>query len=117
MFSPLRLQRLLIEIIFVLLGGLVVWLGVQKKIFVDRHSVAWLVLSVALVLWGVQSLYSPGGVKAESWTRGISLVLLGTVMLFVIRAPFLWVSPLLILCGAILALRGIAQMVLLLRSK
>jgi hypothetical protein len=119
MLSPQRLQRLLIEMIFVLLGILVVWLGVRKRIFVDRHSVGWLVLGVALVLWGVRSLFSPGEwwAKWENWTRGISLALLGAVMLIIIRAPFLWVGPLLISCGAILTLRGLLQTFLILRAR
>jgi len=119
MLSPERLQRLLIEVIFVLLGVLVVWLGVRKRIFADRHSAAWLVLGVALILWGGRALYSPGRwwTKWENWTRGLSLALLGALMLVIIRVPFLWVAPLLIICGTVLALRGIIQSVLLLRPR
>jgi hypothetical protein len=119
MLSPQRLQRLLIEVIFVFLGILVVWLGVRKKIFVDRHSIGWLVLGVALVLWGARSIFSPGQwwAKWENWTRGISLVLLGALMMAIIRVPFLWVGPLLISCGVLLAVRGIVQTILIARER
>ncbi len=119
MLPAQRLQRILIEVIFAFLGMLVLWLGVRKKIFVDRHSAAWLVLGVALLLWGARSIYSPERwwTKLENWTRGLSLVLLGALMLAIIRVPFLWVGPLVIGCGAILALRGIVQAALILRAR
>ena len=43
----------------------------------------------------------------EKWNRGISLVLLGLIMLAMTRVPFLWVSRLLIVVGLILVLRGL----------
>ena len=43
-----------IEIIFVLLGLLVVWLGLTGHIFFDRHKLSWLILSLALILWGLR---------------------------------------------------------------
>jgi len=63
MLTPERLQRLIIEFIFVLLGALLVWLGLAgpaRGRTVDRHSMAWLVLSVALILWGLRALYKRG---------------------------------------------------------
>ena len=55
MLTPERLLRFMIELIFVLLGSLVIWLGLSRRIYVDRHSTAWLILSVALILWGLRS--------------------------------------------------------------
>ena len=60
MLTPERLFRLMIELIFVLLGFLVVWLGLVRHVYVNRHGVAWLILSVALIVWGLRALYSPG---------------------------------------------------------
>ncbi len=57
MLTPERLLRFTIELIFVLLGFLVIWLGLARRIYVDRHSTAWLILSVALILWGLRALY------------------------------------------------------------
>jgi hypothetical protein len=117
MLTPERLLRLMIELIFVLLGVLVVWLGVGRRIYVDRHSSAWLILSAALILWGLRALYKPGRSwsRCENWTRGLSLVLLGILMLVISRVPFLWVGPMLTAGGILLALRGIIGSALILR--
>jgi hypothetical protein len=118
MFTPERLLRLLIEIIFVLLGLLVVWLGLTGHIFFDRHKLPWLILSVALILWGVRGIYRKPGSKPpqpQDYTRAVSLTVLGIVLLAISRVPFVWVGPLLACAGVVLAARGIAGTVLLLR--
>jgi hypothetical protein len=119
MLNPERLLRLFIEIIFVLLGGLVVWLGVTNHIFFDRRKPAWLIVSLALVLWGIRALYKPAKSwsRGENWTRGISLALLGAVMLAISRVPFVYVGPLLAIGGGLLALRGILGSMLVFRTR
>jgi hypothetical protein len=108
MLTPERLLRFMIELIFVLLGFLVIWLGLGRRIYVDRHSAAWLILSVALILWGLRALYKPGQwwLRWQNWTRGLSLALLGVLMLVISRVPLLWVGPLLAAGGGLLVLRG-----------
>jgi len=67
MLTPERLLRLMIEFIFVLLGGLLIWLGLAGPAHgrtVDRHGAPWLVLSVALIVWGLRGLLQPGPVVA-----------------------------------------------------
>jgi hypothetical protein len=118
MLTPERLLRMVIEIVFVLLGLLVVWLGVTGHIFFNRHSLTWLILSVALILWGVRGVYRKPGSKPprpEDYTRGVSLTLLGIVLLAISRVPFRWVGPLLACAGLLLAARGFVDLVLLLR--
>jgi hypothetical protein len=119
MLTPERLLRLMIELIFVLLGALVLWLALVRRISVDRHSTSWLILSVALIVWGLRALYSPGQwwLRWENWTRGLSFVLLGILMLVISRVPFLWVVPMLAAGGGLLALRGIIGSVLILRPR
>ncbi len=122
MLTPERLLRLMIELIFVLLGGLLMWLGLAGPAHgrtVDRHGVPWLVLSVALIIWGLRALYSPGQwwLRWQNWTRGLSLVLLGVLMLVISRVPFPWVGPMLAAGGALLALRGIIASYLILRPR
>lgn len=119
MLTPERLLRLMIEFIFLFLGALVIWLGLAQLIYVDRHSIAWLILSVALILWGLRALYKPGQwwLRWENWTRGLSLLLLGVLMLAITRVPFAWVGPMLAGGGAILVLRGIIGSILTLRPK
>jgi hypothetical protein len=122
MLTPERLLRLIIELIFILLGGLVIWLGLAGPLhgrIVDRHSIPWLILSVALILWGLRVLYKPGQwwARWENWTRGLSLALLGALMLVITRVPFAWVGPMLAAGGVVLALRGIIGSALIFRPK
>jgi hypothetical protein len=115
--TPDKSLRLSIEIIFVLLGGLVIWLGRTHHIFFDRRRNSWLLLSIALILWGGRALYKPGKYwsRSENFTRGLSLLLLGIVMLAISRVPFVWVGPLLSIGGLLLLLRGLAGSVLVFR--
>src|SRR5713226_854355 len=101
MLTPERFLRFFIELIFVLLGVLMVWLGLVGRIYDPsryRHSTSWLILSVALILWGLRALYKPGQwwARWENWTRGLSLALLGILMLAITRVPFAWVGPMLV---------------------
>ena len=117
--APERLLRVFIELIFVLLGFLVIWLGVERRIYVDRHSTTWLILSVALIVWGLRALYSPGQwwLRWQNWTRGLSLALLGVLMLVISRVPFLWVGPMLAVGGGLLVLRGMIAAFLIFRPR
>ena len=119
MLTPERLQRLMIELIFILLGVLVIWLGLSRRVYVDRYSVTWMILSVALILWGLRALYKPGQwwLRWENWTRGLSLALLGALMLAISRVPFSWVGPMLAAGGAVLALRGLIGSVLIFQRR
>jgi hypothetical protein len=119
MLTPQQVLRITIEIIFVLLGGLVVWLGLSGHILFDRRKPGWLLLSIALILWGVRALYKPGQwwSRREQWTRGLSLTLLGLVMLAISRVPFEWVGPLLASAGVLLTLRGLLGSALILRPR
>jgi hypothetical protein len=109
MITPQSALRLMIEVIFVLLGGLMAWLALTGRITVERHKPSWFILSAALILWGLRALYGPNKwwARWENWTRGLSLVLLGAVMLAITQAPFLWIGPLLAIAGIVMCLRGI----------
>jgi hypothetical protein len=119
MLTPQQVLRITIEIIFVLLGGLVVWLGLSGHILFDRRKPGWLLLSVAVIVWGSRALYKPvqWWSRAEQWTRGLSLTLLGLVMLAISRVPFLWVGPLLAFAGLVLVVRGLMGSVLIFRPR
>jgi hypothetical protein len=119
MLTPQQLLRIIIEILFVLLGGLVVWLGLSGHILFDRRKPGWLLLSVAIILWGLRALYNPvrWWSRTERWTRGLSLTLLGVVMLAISRAPFSWVGPLLAFAGVLLILRGLIGSALIFRPR
>jgi hypothetical protein len=117
MLTPDKMLRVVIEFIFMLLGGLIVWLGLTGHIFFDRRRPAWLVLSIAVLIWGARALYRPGKYwsRWEDWSRGLSLLLLGAVMAAISKAPFAWVGPLLAAGGVLLLLRGLAGSVLVFR--
>jgi hypothetical protein len=119
MLSPARLTQLLTEFIFLLLGALVIWLAANGRVYFDRHGVGWLVLSVALIAWGLLALAKPGQfwAKWQKWNRGGSLVLLGLVMLSISRVPFDWVVKLLAAAGMILVARGVLGALLNLRQR
>lgn len=119
MLTPARLTELLMEVIFLLLGVLVVWLAVNQRIYFDRHGRGWLVLSVALMAWGLLALARPGQfwAKWKKWNRGGSLVLLGLVMLAISRVPFELVVKLLAVAGFVLIARGILGSFLILRQR
>ena len=97
----------MIELIFVLARRLVDWLASRPHSWsnADRPA-SWLILSVALILWGLRALYGPRQwwSRWENWTRGLSLMLLGVVMLVISRVPFEWVGPLLATAGVLLVL-------------
>jgi len=119
MFTPQQLLRIIIEIIFVLLGSLVVWLGLSGHILFDRRKPGWLVLGAAVLLWGLRALYKPveWWSRTEQWTRGLSLTLLGLVMLAISRVPFLWVGRLIALAGLLLVVRGLIGSALIFRPR
>ena len=119
MLTPERLLRLTIELVFVLLGAMVVWLALGRGIYVDRHSVSWLLLSVVLILWGLRALCKPGQwwMRWENWTRGLSLALLGILMIVISRAPLMWVERLLACGGVLLMLRGVIGSALIFRPR
>src|SRR5260370_31461967 len=119
MLTPERLSRLMIEFIFVLLGALLVWLGLAGPAHgrtVDRHSAAWLILSVVMIVWGLRALYSPGQwwLRWQSWTRGLSLALLGVLIRVITRGTFLWVGPMLAAGRGLLVLPGLLASLLML---
>jgi hypothetical protein len=119
MLKPDRLMQLMIELIFLLLGSLLVWLGLTHHIFFDRSGLSWIILSAALILWGLRTLIKPGQwwLRWQIWTRGLSLVSLGLIMLAIARVPTLWVGKLLALAGIILVARGLIGAALALRPR
>jgi hypothetical protein len=117
--TPDKSLRLAIEMIFILLGGLVFWIGHSGHFpySFNPHGMGWILLSAALIFWGARALYQPGKYwsRWESWSRGLSLLLLGVVMLGISRVPFHWVGTLLSVGGLLLLLRGLTGCVLVFR--
>ncbi len=118
MLSPAHLFRLLNEVLFVLLGVLLAWVGVTGRYFFNRRAPAWITLGAFLILWGVHAWVRVRGhaSRGEHVVRGGSLALVGVMMLGIAWLPFRWVTPLLAAAGSILALRGIVSAVLVART-
>jgi hypothetical protein len=119
MFSPAKLTQLAVEMIFLLLGVLVVWLGSTGHINFDRRGMGWLVISLGVAAWGLLALGKPGEWSArwQKWNRGGSMVVLGLLMLAISRVAFLWVGRLLAVCGVVLVVRGILGSALILKQR
>jgi len=119
MLSPARVTQLTVEFVFVLLGGLVIWLGMQGRINFNRHSVLWLAFSLGVIAWGALALARPGQwwMRWQKWNRAGSLLLLGLIMLAMSRVPFALVGKLLALCGVVLILRGLLGSILILKQR
>jgi hypothetical protein len=118
MLSPARLTQFTVELIFVLLGAVVVWLGLNGRVHFAPHSVLWLALSVGVIAWGLLAVAKPGQwwARWQRWNRGGSMILLGLIMLEIARAPFAWVGKLLALSGLVLILRGVLGSFLILKQ-
>ena len=119
MLSPARLTQLTVELIFVLLGVLVIWLGLHAQINFNPRSAFWLALSIGAIAWGALALARPGQwwMRWQKWNRGGSMILLGLLMLTIGRVPFGRVGQFLALCGLVLILRGVFGSLLILKPR
>jgi hypothetical protein len=118
MLSPARLTQFTVELIFVLLGVLVVWLGLHGRIYFDPRSIPWLAISIGVIAWGALAVAKPGQwwARWQKWNRGGSMILLGLLMLAIGRVPFGLVGRFLAVCGVVLILRGVLGSLLILKQ-
>jgi hypothetical protein len=125
MLSPANLFRMMTEFIFILLGGFLVWLGLNNRFLnppnFNPRSPAWLGLGAALIYWGVRgwvktSRAAKTADRAVARVGGASLVLVGFMMLSLVGLEFRWVGIVLAAAGGVLAFRGFVAAVLSLRT-
>lgn len=117
MVNPNQLLRLMIELVFVLLGALLIWVAVTGHFLnVDPRSIGWMLLAGLLMVYGLVTVRWRGADRAVAFARGGSLMIVGLAMLGLSRARMEWVSPLLIVAGAALAARGVIVASLVLRT-
>jgi hypothetical protein len=115
--TPNQLLRLLIELIFVFLGGLLIWVAFNGHYLnVDPRSVGWLLLAGLLVVYGLVTIRWRGPERAMAMVRGGSLVIVGLAMLALAHVRMELVTPLLIVAGVALAARGLIVGALVLRT-
>jgi hypothetical protein len=113
MLNPANLFRMVTEMIFVLLGCVLVGLGLTNRFMFNPRSPAWLGLGVVLIYWGVRAWMKTtraARTADRSVTRlgGASLVLVGFMMLALVAVEFRRVGIVLAIAGGILILRGLA---------
>jgi len=121
MFNPANLFRMLTEILFVLLGGILVWVGLSSRFMFDPRKPAWLGLGAVLVYWGARAWMKTmhAARTAERTTvrvGGASLALVGLMMLSLVFVEFRWVGTVLAMAGGILVLRGLVSAGLSIRT-
>jgi hypothetical protein len=123
MLSPANLFRLLNELVFILLGALLLWVARTGRYFFDRRAPLWIALGTFLIYWGLRASWRgerrpPPPARREraiTVVRGSSLALVGAMMLGIAWLPSGWVGPLLGVAGALLILRGMVSAVLVVR--
>ena len=80
MLTPAHMFRMLNELIFVLLGGLMVWIGLAYHFFFDPRRPGWILLGALLILWGGRGWWrapriAVASLRAIARIRGASLIL------------------------------------------
>jgi hypothetical protein len=117
MLNPANLFRLTTEMVFVLLGGFLVWFGIAHPIRFSPPKPAWQLLGAVVVIWGVQAWWRTlraARTMERTATRvaGASLVIIGVLMLSLVYVEIRWVGTLLSIIGGVLVVRGLAGSVL-----
>lgn len=120
MVTPQHLFRMLNEMIFVLLGALLLGLAASGRYFFDPRRPAWLVLGAVLIVWGARvwmrsGRYATVSARAIEGIRGASLAAVGALMLSLAWVALRWAGVVLGVAGGILILRGLAGAALSLR--
>jgi hypothetical protein len=116
-----QLFRLINEIVFLLVGALLLWVGLFARYFFYPRGVAWPILTVALVLWGLRTWFrapriAGRGERAAMRIGGGSLAVAGLILLALVWAPFRWAGLLLAAAGGIFVVRGLVAAVIMARS-
>jgi len=120
MVTPQHLFRMLNEMIFVLLGALLLGLAASGRYFFDPRRPAWLALGTVLIVWGARvwmrsGRYGTVSARAIEGIRGASLAAVGALMLSLAWVALRWAGVVLGVAGGILILRGLAGAALSLR--
>jgi len=121
MLNPANSFRMMTEMIFVLLGGLLVWVGLSSRFMFDPRKPAWLGLGAVLVYWGARAwVKTKRAARTAERTAarmgGASLAIVGLMMLGLVFVEFRWVGIVLAMAGVILVLRGLVSAALSFRT-
>jgi hypothetical protein len=122
MLSPANLFRMMTEMIFVLLGGILAWVGLSGRFIFDPRKPAWLGLGAVLVYWGARAwMKTQRAARTAERTvvrvGGASLAIVGVMMLGLGFVQFRRVGTVLAIAGGILVFRGLVSAALSLRTE
>jgi hypothetical protein len=117
MQGPQHLFRVLNEMVFVLLGGMLMWIAGTGRYFFNPRGMAWFLISGLAIVLGLMSLLTRSGESSRvgAYVRGGSLIVVGLVMISMAWAPYRLVVWLLMFAGIVLVLRGLIGSVMSLR--
>jgi hypothetical protein len=118
MLTHAQMFRLFNELVFVLLGLLLIVMALAGRFAHPGRSTSWIILGVILFYWGLRIWMRSTGVKPNlaSRVRAGSLALVGAMVLAIAWLPFSYDGPLLAAAGGVLMLRGLLSFALLARS-
>jgi hypothetical protein len=121
MLTPANLFRMMTEMIFVLLGCILAWVGLSGRFIFDPRKPAWLGLGTVLVYWGARAwMKTQRAARTAERTAvrvgGASLAIVGVMMLGVAFVQFRRVGMVLAMAGGILVFRGLVSAALSLRT-
>src|SRR5258708_20921586 len=92
--TPASLLRMTNELIFVMLGGLLIWVGLSNRFMFDPRKPAWLGLGVVLVYWGSRAWIktqraarTPDRMAARIGGASLALVALMMLRLLLVKLP------------------------------
>jgi hypothetical protein len=116
-----QLFRLLNEMVFMLVGALLLWVGLFGRYLFNARGVGWLVVTAAVIFWGLRTWFQASGVRgrgerAATRIAGGSLAIVGILLLSLGWAPFRLAGLLLAAAGGIFVLRGLITAVIMARS-
>ena len=116
--TPAQLFRLLNEMVFILLGALLMLMAVSGWYAVPGRSALWVAVGTFLIYWGVRAWLRPehNAPRWQSHVRGASLVVVGAMVLAIAWLPYMYAAPLLGIAGGVLALRGLVSAVFFARA-
>jgi hypothetical protein len=108
------------EVLFVVVGGLLLWVALAGRYFFDPRTPSWLILAAVLIVWGIFTWLKARKVKASRSRLamrigGSSVTLVGLIMASLAWAPFGWGGLLMAAAGGIFVLRGLASAAILAR--
>jgi hypothetical protein len=117
MQGPQNIFRVFNEMVFILLGGMLVWIASTGHYFFNPRSMRWYLLSGLAILFGLMSLItrSDEPTRSAAYVRGGSLILVGLVMFSMGWASYRQVVWLLMFAGIVLVLRGVVGSVMTLK--